>query len=72
MALVDRRWVPHVSKPQCIADYNAGMKGVDLGDQLASSYPTVRRSLKWYKTVFFYLFDLAAVNAHAIYKYLGH
>lgn len=72
LALVERGWGPQVSKPQCIVDHNAGMKGVGLGEQLASSYPPVRRSIKWYKKLFFYLFDLATVNAHAIYRYLGH
>lgn len=48
-------------KPQCIVEYNTGMKRVDLGDQLAASYPSVRRSLKWYKK-FFNLYDLAVIN----------
>nr|XP_027235272.1 uncharacterized protein LOC113826581 [Penaeus vannamei] len=72
LELVERGWGPQVSKPQCIVDHNAGMKGVGLGDQLASPYPPVRRSIKWYKKLFFYLFDLATVNAHIIYKYLDH
>ncbi|XP_063591920.1 piggyBac transposable element-derived protein 4-like [Penaeus indicus] len=35
-----------VMKPQAIIDYNDGMKGFDVGDQLAASYPAVRRSIK--------------------------
>lgn len=54
MTTVARRWGPYASKPQCVVDYNIGMKGVDLGDQLSSSYPSIRRSLKWYN--FIYLF----------------
>ncbi|XP_042892021.1 piggyBac transposable element-derived protein 4-like [Penaeus japonicus] len=60
-----------VMKPQAIIDYNDGMKGVDVGDQLASSYPAVRRSLKWYKKVLMYLFEMAMINAFALYKEVG-
>ncbi|XP_063602656.1 piggyBac transposable element-derived protein 4-like [Penaeus indicus] len=34
------------SKPQVVSDYNNGMKGVDVSDQLAQSYPTYRKSFK--------------------------
>jgi len=67
-----RRGGSMVSKPECVVAYNDGMKGVDLGDQLAQSYPSVRRSLKWYKKIFFYIYDLATVNSHSVYKYLGN
>ncbi|XP_042875142.1 piggyBac transposable element-derived protein 4-like [Penaeus japonicus] len=60
-----------VIKPQAVIDYNEGMKGVDVGDQLASSYPAVRRSIKWYKKVFFYLFDMALINSFLLYKQAG-
>lgn len=72
MAEIQRQGGLRVKKPLCIIAYNDGMKGVDLGDQLANSYPSVRRSLKWYRKIFFYLYDLATVNSHAVYKYLGH
>ncbi|XP_063587833.1 piggyBac transposable element-derived protein 4-like [Penaeus indicus] len=60
-----------VMKPQAIIDYNDGIKGVDVGDQLAASYPAARRSIKWYKKVLMYLFELAMVNAFALYKEIG-
>lgn len=59
-------------KPQCVLEYNAWMKGVDLGDQLAASYHSVRKSLKWYKNLFFNMYDLAVINTFSIYKFLGH
>ena len=59
-----------VFKPEAVIDYNKGMKGVDLSDQLAQSYPLSRRSPRWYKKLFFYLVDMAVVNAFAIYKVL--
>ncbi|XP_042887703.1 piggyBac transposable element-derived protein 4-like [Penaeus japonicus] len=73
MVQIDRlnRQGQNVIKPRAIIDYNEGMKGVDVGDQLAASYPAARRSLKWYKKVFFYLFDLAMTNAFALYREVG-
>ncbi|XP_042863480.1 serine/threonine-protein kinase Kist-like [Penaeus japonicus] len=34
-----------VIKPQAVIDYNEGMKGVNVGDQLASSYPAQKKEL---------------------------
>ena len=42
-----------------------------MSDQLAKSYPTARKSPKWYKKLLFFLLDMMVVNAHAVYKYLG-
>lgn len=56
MTTVARRWGPYASKPQCVVDYNIGMKGVDLGDQLSSSYPSIRRSLKWYNSIYLFTY----------------
>ena len=40
--------------------------------QLAKSYPTCRRSPRWYKKIFFFLLDMAIVNAFCVYKELGN
>ena len=58
-------------KPGCVVDYNNGMKGVDLSDQMAQSYPAARKTNKWYIKVWYNLLDMAIVNAHAIHRYLG-
>ena len=58
-------------KPGCVVDYNVGMKGVDLSDQVAQSYPAARKTNKWYINLFYNLLDMAIVNAHAVYKFLG-
>lgn len=71
MTVVSRRSGPQFSKLQYIVDYNVGMKGVDLGDQL-EFLPGCAQISQIYKKVFFYLFDLATVNSHVVYKYLGH
>ena len=59
------------TKPGCVVDYNNGMKGVDLSDQVAQSYPAARKSNKWYLKLFFNLLDMAIINAHAVHKWLG-
>ncbi|XP_037774856.1 piggyBac transposable element-derived protein 4-like [Penaeus monodon] len=41
------------SKPEVVVDYNNGMKGVDFSDQLAQSYPSTKKTVKWYKKFFF-------------------
>lgn len=49
-------------------DYNVGMKGVDTGDQLAITSLSTDKSPKWYKKIFFNLFDMA-VNAFSVHNY---
>lgn len=58
-------------KPQCVVGYIGGMKGVDLGDQLAASSPSVRRSLRWHKSCS-YIYELAMMSNHALCRMLGH
>lgn len=43
----------HVWKPKCVIDYNRGMLGVDRQDQVLSSFPIMRRTIKAYKKIFF-------------------
>ena len=52
-------------------DYNDGMKGVDVSDQLASSYPTPKKTVKWYHKLFYNIVDMTVVNSHAVHKALG-
>ena len=55
-----------LEKPWCVLDYNEGMKGVDIADQLALSHRTVRKSIKWYKKVFYFLLDVVLVNTFLV------
>lgn len=57
-----------IVKQACVIDYNQNMGSVDKIDMLLSSTECIRKSLKWYKKLFFHLVDLAVVNAHAMYK----
>ncbi|KAJ8948032.1 hypothetical protein NQ318_003365 [Aromia moschata] len=44
------------------------MGGVDNVDIQLSITETVRKTMKWYRKVFFHLIDLNVSNAHALYK----
>ena len=57
-----------VLKPQCIIEYNQYMSGVDRRDQMISYYPFTRKTMKWPKTVFFYLLEISLYNSFVLYK----
>ena len=59
-----------IVKPSCVLTYNRGMGGVDNSDQRASTYCSVRKQVKWYKKLFFYMFDMCVVNSYLVYKEL--
>jgi hypothetical protein len=44
------------------------MNGVDRADQLCVAYVTGRKSLKWWKYLFYYLLDIAVCNAYVLMK----
>jgi len=54
-------------KPQYIIDYNNTMDVVDKVDFLYI-LNSARKSLKWYKKVFFHLLDLAVYNTFVLYN----
>ena len=43
---------------------------MDRSDQLSATCRSVRKHTKWYKKVFFYMVDIAVVNAFLIFKKL--
>lgn len=47
------------------------MGGVDLSDQLLKCYEIMRKSKKWWRTLFFHFIDVAIVNSFLIYKAIG-
>jgi len=65
---VDRTTNNAVSKPTCIVDYIRLMGGVDLSDQMNSYNSCLRKTTKWYRKLFFHLFNLCLINAYLLYK----
>ena len=57
-----------VTCPPLLPDYQAFMRGVDRADQLIGYYNIGRRSKKWWKRVFGYVIEVAALNAYIIQK----
>jgi maltodextrin utilization protein YvdJ len=53
-------------KPAAVLDYNKYKTGVDRSDQMLSYYSFERKTIKWWKKLFFRLFDLVVVNAHVL------
>ncbi|KAK9680736.1 Transposase IS4 [Popillia japonica] len=57
-----------IQKPDAVCDCNIYMGGVDKTDMLLSSTESVRKTVKWYKKVFFHIVDLCVLNSYAVYK----
>uniref|UniRef100_A0A1B6MI17 PiggyBac transposable element-derived protein domain-containing protein n=1 Tax=Graphocephala atropunctata TaxID=36148 RepID=A0A1B6MI17_9HEMI len=60
--------VEEVRKPTVICKYNKSMGGVDLADHYISSYSFTRKSIKWWRKVFFWLLETAIVNSFVLYN----
>nr|CAI5821951.1 unnamed protein product [Callosobruchus analis] len=57
-----------VLKPQCVLEYNLKMGAVDKTDMQNSFVDCARKSLKWYKKLFFHLMDLSLYNAFVLFQ----
>ena len=53
---------------QIISEYNKYMGGVDLADQTMCYYSVGRKTMKWWRRVFWRMHDQAITNAFVIYK----
>ena len=54
--------------PSCFVDYNLGMGGNDCGDMLRSRISCHLTTVKWWKAVFFYCIDQAAIATFRIWS----
>ena len=57
-----------ILKPESVHEYTMNMRGCDLSDQLMTSYSMLRRSVKWWRKLFFHMFALCINNAYILYK----
>ena len=57
-----------VKCPKSIALYNQHMGGVDRNDQLRGYYHVRLKCRKYYKYIFWFLFDVAVTNSFILYK----
>mgnify|MGYP003623271792 FL=1 len=47
------------------------MKGVDLQDQVTALFPIMRRTVKGYRKIFFYLLDICIFNAFVVHSQMS-
>lgn len=57
-----------IKKPKIIVQYNKFMGGVDANDQLLKYNHFSKRTIKWWKKVFFRLINVCMVNAFTLMK----
>lgn len=57
-----------VIKSICILEYNKGMDAVDRQDQILSCFPIMRKVIKGYQKLFFYISDMALFNTYIVHK----
>ena len=55
-------------KPLVVNQYNHSMNGVDRADQYTVYYSFIRRSVKWWRKIFFWIMEVAVVNSYILYK----
>lgn len=63
-----RSGIDRISKPTVIVEYTANMGAVDRADHLCTSYNFDRKSIKWWRKLFFWLTEVAAVNSFILFK----
>lgn len=57
-----------IQKPTVIVDYSAKMGAVDRADHLCTSYNFARKTLKWWRKMFFWLLEVCIVNSYILYN----
>lgn len=65
---VDHETGQRVVKPSSILEYNQHMGAIDVGDMQLSFNCSARKSIKWYKKLFFHFLDISIRNSHILQK----
>ena len=58
-----------IDVPIVVQMYNKYMGGVDKSDQYLAYHNILRKTVRYWKTLFYHLVDVAAVNAYLLYNY---
>eukprot|EP00063_Salmo_salar_P066961 XP_014041796.1 PREDICTED: piggyBac transposable element-derived protein 4-like [Salmo salar] len=54
--------------PDCVLEYNKKMGAVDKVEMQNTFVECARKSLKWYRKLFFHLIDIALFNGHVVHR----
>ena len=66
---VNNKWCNiKVRQPQAIHSYNQFMNGADRSDQMLAQNSTLRKCMRWWKTLFFHMIDIAVVNSFILFQ----
>lgn len=68
LVVTRNRFGKQLTKPKEIEVYNKYMSGIDISDQMLSYYSTPKKTVRWYKKVFFHIFDMALWNAYYTFR----
>ena len=58
----------NVPQPGVIANYNKYMNAVNRSDQILATNNLHRKCVRWWKTLFFHLIDIAIVNSYILFQ----
>jgi len=61
-----------IPRPVIIEKYNKFMGGVDKSDQFIAYHNVLRKTVRYWKTLFYHLVDIATVNSFIIYNILAY
>ena len=65
----DEKWGESlVKQPKIFKTYNMKMNAVDRSDQILSAFSTQQKCVRWCKTFFFHLIDIAVVNSFILFQ----
>ena len=62
------RFCAPILKPVVIDTYNHHMNGVDIADQHTVYYSFIRKTVKWWRKLCFWLLETAVVNSYVLYR----
>ena len=57
-----------VYQPKTVSNYNKYMNAVDRSDQILATNNVLHKCMRWWKTLFFHLIDIAVVNSYILFK----
>ena len=63
-----RSGAPPQAKPMVVHTYNQHMNGVDIADQHSVYYSFLRKTVKWWRKMFFWLIETSVVNSYILHN----